>query len=824
MTDHGDARNRTDSVGRGNFVLVFLISSAVLAFEVSLMRLLLVSGWHHFAFLVISVALLGFGTSGVFLYLFRRRILLRDRQWLFGLALAAAISMPICAGLLQFVPIESRFIPSMLMRQIGWWLLYWFILLIPFLLGAAAIGLALMMSGNRISSMYASNLAGSAAGSVLVNVLLWLLPTALLAVATGILALAASVFAPGISARGKSTVISAAIMLAALVHAFIPFEIRSDEYKYHSFVKQLANQNQARLITEKRGPNGVVSVYHSDMFHDLAFLSGAETPPPMHSILLDGHLAASVLDAGTLEESSVVRQVLSAAAHELLPARPSVLLPGELGGSNIWLAAWHQASVIDVVHHYPQVTSILRNELQDRGGAVLDVPAVTYHNAYPRHFIENTRSKYDLIQLTALESLPAGSGGMAGMGQNHLMTVEGIATALRRLSPEGLLVISRGIQDPPRDNLKIMALLAEALRHNGIEDVSQHFVIVRDFLAMCSIVKATPWSDEQLRGVEDMVERRHLTGVWWKGIPERYLNQPDHLVGPPDHHADWYHLAATKLFFDDADSFVENWMFDIRPPTDDRPFFHDFSKLGSIRMLQDVFGDLWLTRAEIGFLFVIAAMIGVGFVALVLTLVPLLFVRPGCGARTLLPTAGYFSCLGLAYLMLEITLLSKLTHLIGSPVVSAAVTIAAFLFFSGLGSLTAQRFHVSTALLGKLLLAIAVAAVVCMVALNPITRLAGGLSILPRVLVGVALVAPLAYLMGFPMPSGLSRLQHGPRQLVAWAWGINGFTSVLAAPAAMLIGMVWGFTPAALLAVALYLMAFPLFALIPEEIESGGKS
>jgi hypothetical protein len=814
MSGEQAATTRANVAGRGAFMLVFLLSSSILAFEVSLMRVLLLSGWHHFAFLVISIALLGFGSSGVFLYLFQRRIMQNAKGWLFGLTLATAISMPLCVSLLNFLPIESRFIPTLLMRQLFWWLLYWFILLLPFFIGAAAIGLALMMSGVRISTMYASNLAGSAGGALLVTLLL-LLETTVLAYATGALALVAAIAAPGISLNRKTMLLSLTVVVILGLRAVMPKDIRSDPYKYHSYVKQLEQQDQAIQVTERHGNTGVIHVYYSDMFHDLAFLSGSETPPPMHSILLDGHLAASVLDVSSAEESTVVDHVLSAAVYELLGPQPAVLLPGELGGSNIWLAARHHASRINVVHHYPMLVDILENELRENGGEVLDLPGVQYHNAYPRHFIETSADAWDLIQFTALESLPAGSGGMAGLGQNHLMTVQGISAALRRLTDDGILVLSRGIQDPPRDNLKIMALLAEALRHNGVVDVHRHIVIVRDFLAVCCMVRSSPWSASQLRQVEEMVKKRNLTGVWWEGIHRNFLNTPDELIGPPDHDGDWYHYAAGKLFFDGGKAFIRDWLFDIRPPTDDRPFFHDFSRLGTIKKLQEVFGDLWLTRAEVGLLFVLVAMFAVGVVALLMTILPLLFVRSGYAFASLAPAAGYFACLGLAYLILEIAMLSRLTHLIGSPVVAAAVTIASFLFFSGLGSLTAQRVRMSNTALAVLVISLAVVALLCFVGTGPATRLAGGSPLWIRILIAVALTAPPSYLMGFPMPSGLTRLQHGPDQLIAWAWGVNGFTSVLAAPAATLIGMVWGFSWAALIAVALYLLAIPLYARIP---------
>ena len=795
--------------------LVFLLSASVLAFEVSLMRMLLVAGWHHFAFLVISVALLGFGTSGVFLYLFRRRIVPRGRQWLFGLTLAAAAAMPICAAIVQTIPIESRFLPALLVRQASWWFLYWLILLIPFMLGAAAIGLVLMMAGPRVPMMYAGNLAGSAAGAVAVNLLMMGLGPHRLAAATGLIALVAAFCAPGIGRRVKVPLVLAAAALITVWYAAQPPAIRTDPYKYHTFIRQLQRQGIAHRAAERFGPKGVISVYQSDMFHDLPFLTGAVAPPPMSVILLDGHPAASVLDIDRLDQARVMQQTLSAAAYDLAPPQPAVLLPDELGGVNVWLAALNDAQRIDVVHHFPQVTDILQNELKDAGGAVVRLPAARWHNAYPRHYIDTTPQQYDVIQLVGLETLPAGSGGIAGLGQNHLMTVEGIRSALDRLTPDGLLVASRGIQDPPRDNLKIMALFAEALRSGGVEEPGRHIVIVRDFLAVCTLVKPTPWQPQQLEQVAEMLQRRQLTGVWFTDIPERYLNQPDWLPGPEGTQIDWYHYAARRLFADDAQTFIDDWFFDIRPPTDDRPFFYDFSKLQTIAKLREAFGGLWLTRTEIAFLFVIAALVGVGIIAVIFTIVPLLFVRPGCGLRTLAPAAGYFTCLGLGYLMLEITLLSKLTRLIGDPVQAAATTIAAFLFFSGLGSMTAQKCRLTPTFLRHLIIVLIVAAGLCIAALGPATRLVGGFGDLARMAAAVALVAPPAFLMGFPMPAGLSRLHRGPAQLVAWAWGINGFASVLAAPTATLIGMVWGFTPAAIAALVLYLAAGLLFARIP---------
>ena len=136
---------------------VGFVSAAVLGFEIALIRLLLVASWHHFAFLVISVALLGFGASGTALVIMRGWALRRTEPLLFGLALLTAASMPLCWTIAQHVPLEARFAPALLWQQLATWCVYWAILTVPFFFGAAVIGLALMVSpSERINESAAS--------------------------------------------------------------------------------------------------------------------------------------------------------------------------------------------------------------------------------------------------------------------------------------------------------------------------------------------------------------------------------------------------------------------------------------------------------------------------------------------------------------------------------------------------------------------------------------------------------------------------------------------------------------------------------------------
>lgn len=813
--------------------VVACISAAVLGFEISLMRLLLVASWHHFAFLVISIALLGFGASGTALCLARAWLLPRGRAGLFALSLAAAVLMPVCFGLSQHVPIEARFVPVLFWRQVGCWVLYWAVLAIPFFCGAGAIGLALMVAGDRVAGVYAGNLIGSAGGAVLATVMMYLLPPAWLALVMGGLGV---VGAAGLVTefRGGGVITLAAGVGAVFAYLWVdPPRVRVDPYKYLAYLHRLERQGAAERVAVTYSPRAVVEAYRSDLFHDVPFLTGGPStggtsvkggavPPPIVALVADGHRAGSVMDINHVDQAGIVEHTLMAFAYTLAVPQPRVLLLGEAGGGNVWLAARHGAAGIDLVQPDDKVLALLRGPLRDVGGTVLDLPGVRATTAEPRHFVERTPERFDLIQLAGLEWVAAGSGGMGGLGQDHLMTVEGMVACLGRLTDDGLLFVCRGIQSPPRDNLKLLVTFVAALRRAGVEDPADHVVVVRDFQAVCTLVKASPWTDDQVARVREQCQRRNLTPVWFRGIQPDELNQPDVLPGPVQAGGtagDWYHYAACRLFSDAGQQFIDGWPFDIRAATDDRPFFLDFCRLGSIGRFRRAFGDLWLTRTELGFLFAVTATLIIGVVGSVLTVLPLAVLRSAATTMRIAgrsATVGYFAAIGLGYLLLEMTFLSRLTHLIGDPVRAAAVTISAFLLLSGFGSLTAQRFQrTCAAKLPGIMLGLVVVGAALLIGLGRLTGLAGPLGDLGRCLVAALAVAPLAYLMGLPMPTALARIDRAAGVLVPWAWAVNGFASVLAAPLAHAIGMTWGFGVAGTVGLLLYLGAAATFGRLP---------
>lgn len=802
-------------------LLVSLISVAVLGFEVSLLRILLVASWHHFAFLVISIALLGFGASGTILCLLRERLLAWGDPALHVLGVGTAIAIPLCTGLAQQVPVEARFVSVLFWAQAGNWVLYWALLAIPFFLGACTVGLALMTAGRGVGGVYAANLLGSSVGAITAPLVMMAFAPAWLPLFwcfTALLGVCALRRPRGVVRAG---VAAGVCLLVGGWHLGLPPEVRVDPFKTKAAMARLEQQGTAELLARTWGPRGVLEVYAGEVFHDIPFLSVGVLPPPLSVLLVDGHHAGSLLRIEETAEAAVVENTLMAFPYGLAAPPDRVLLLGEKSGLNVWLALRSGARSVRVVERNGMLVDLLRGRLREEGGLVLEQPEVDVVVADTRHHIEQTVDRFDVIQLSSLESMAAGSGGMGGLGQDHLITVEGLTRCLELLDPQGVLFACRGIQTPPWDNVKLLATLVEALWRVGVRDVGRHVLVVRDFLGVCTVVKATPWTHAQVGDVRQRLRERHLTPVWFPGIAESELNRPDALPPAPDGRGDWYYHAARKLFSGEGPSLIEDWVYDIRPPTDDRPFFLDFCRLESIGPLRDAFGDLWLTRAEIAFLFVLATVALAATLGGLLTVLPALLLRSVRTTKGKFPTSVYFLAIGLAYLLLEMVVLSRLTLLLGDPLLAASTTLSGFLAFSGLGSAVSSRVSGrSPGVFRTIVLVLAIAAVLEILCLPRLAEVFSALPAAGRLGLAVGLVAPLGFLMGFPMPVGLARLGGGAEPLIPWAWGVNGFASVVAAPLATALAMVSGFGVAGALAVLLYLLAAWAF----EHLPSGGSA
>ena len=813
---------------------VFLVSAALLGLELVLMRCLAVSSYHHFSYLVISTALLGFGSSGTFLFLFKHLLLKRFwRNASFASALFSG-SLLLCFRAAQSLPLDVQYI-FFDFRQALLLLFYHFLLFLPFFFGALVIGLSLFCFSETVHRVYAANLFGSGAGTAgMLALLFFLAPQDTLYFISALGIIAGLLFAIGEKESGShqtpqipfySSLFINLITLFVLIFPGIlsPLELRIDSYKALVQMRHLENQGEANHVCVRYGPRARLDVYDSKRLHQTLFVSlAADTsPPPQLLLLSDGSSLATVFKIDSPHQADIMQFTPSQVAYRL--AKPGrVLLLGETGGPNVWLAQIHGAREITVVQPDPRIFHLIKNELKAPSGDVFGAENVRLVNTEPRTFLEKRDARpdslFDLIQIVSLETPAAGVTGIQSLYENYLMTVEGIGKALSHLAPGGVLIITRGLQSPPRDNIKILSTGIEALeKYQGVKfaSVKDRVIMLRNYLAASTILSVSAFSEDQLKTLQDCCEEMMMDIVWVPDIRSDLLNRYDVRKGPPGKHYSYYHYAARSLMEGRREDFYHDWAYHVRPATDERPYFYNFFKWRTLPRLIRAYrasGASGLQRLELGYIFLVLAFLESIVIAALLILVPLRFTRgKGSSASSKITILIYFSFLGFSYIMLEMVFIQKYVLFLGDPIYAAAVVLSGFMIFSGLGSLTSRRGKAS--LINRLrrnVVGIIILGLMYLVGLAPLFRILAGLPFALRFFISLVSIFPLSFLMGRPFPLGimiLTRGEAGSSGLVPLAWGVNGFCSVIAASGGIIIAMSFGFSAVVALSLALYGLA-----------------
>ena len=788
-------------------VALLLASLAVIGLELALMRVLSLRFWSHLAYMIISVALLGFGASGTLLTVFRDRVLSRPRKWLWVSAMAFAVSVPVAACLVRSVPLNVRFLAWDL-AQIGWVAAIELAMLVPFVLAGTTVGVALMDRPERIGGHYAANLAGSGAGAVLFVLLMFALSTEQVLVATAVAAWAgAAAVVPWRSAWPRAIACAA----AAAVVVGAGFALRPTPLSQYKTLSQLRLMTGTRQIHHSQGPLGQIDVVAGSSLHTAPGLSlqYSGDPPPHALLMVDGETAGMIYDCRQKDDWEFMDHTTAAAAYHVTP-RPRVLVVGAGGGSGIGLAVFHDSPRVVALEMNGQIISAMRGTLARLGGRIYNGPHVTVVNREARGYLAAGAEQFDVIQLPAVGS--AGSGAQAAQ-ESFLLTVESFSRMLDRLSDRGALCVTRPARDPPRDGLRIFAIAAEALRQRGLEP-GPRLAMLRNWSSVSLLVAKVPLSSQQTADLRRFCRRRGFDLAWLADLSPAETNQY-HVLDRPH-----YFHAARALLGPRRREFLAGYLFDVAPTTDDRPYFFRFFRWRSLPELRRQLGGRSPAFLEVGYLMLAGALVQSAGVAVVLILLPL---APKLGAlkrvRGKAATFGYFLLLGAGFMLLEMGLLHKLRLYMAHPIYAAAVVIGSFLLFAGAGSALGLRWRVSPGRVITVAAAVVVGvSLVYALFLDAWLSLTQPLGIGVRFAVAAVTIAPVAVAMGHMFPAGLRTLSGASAALVPWAWAVNGFASVTATVAAPLLAMEIGFARLTLAAVACYALAAGLARLLPGRI------
>jgi len=396
-----------------------------------------------------------------------------------------------------------------------------------------------------------------------------------------------------------------------------------------------------------------------------------------------------------------------------------------------------------------------------------------------RHYARRGGETFDVIHLALGDSYRPVTSGAYSLGERYDLTVEAFEDYLRRLRPDGLLVIERWMQLPPSELLRAGTIAVEALYRAGVDEPEAQLAVIRDWQVGLILVKNGKFSEDELATIREFSRARSLDLVALPGLVEVEANRFNVLDEPV------YYQAFQQLLNDPAGAYAAQ-SYDVSPPTDARPFFFHFFKWGQTRAILQQFGKIWLPWGGSGYFVLVALLVVATVTSGVLILLPLAFSKRGEGEKKGLRgrTLAYFGLLGLGFLFVEIPLMQRFILFLGQPVYAFAAVVASILFSSGLGSLAAPRLSRSLTL----------PLLTVTILLYP-----AGLSLLFDALLGASLalrlfatvlgLAPLGFLMGTPFPSGLAWLRGRAPGMIPWAWAINGCMSVLASVLAAMIAL-----------------------------------
>jgi hypothetical protein len=422
------------------------------------------------------------------------------------------------------------------------------------------------------------------------------------------------------------------------------------------------------------------------------------------------------------------------------------------------------------------------------------------HISEGRSFIRKSKEKYDIIQLSMADNLAASSTGVYALSENYLYTTEAFEDYYERLTENGILSITRWLLPPPREGIRLVSLAVSALENRGVTNPENHLVVIRSLETITLLVKKSEFTQEEIAKIKEFCKERRFDLVYVPGIREEEVNVYNKFPEPY-----YYQVIYGLLFAEDREKFYDNYLFSITPVSDEKPFFFHFFKLKKIVPLYESMGKKWQPFIEGGYLvpvvFIQALILSVIFIFLPLYSFRRLKGKIGGKWRALT----YFLCLGIGYMLIEIALIQKFILFLGHPVYSVSVVLFSVLLFSGIGSLTTNKFKPKVRYLAPIIIVLSVLTFLYLVSLPHIFHLLLGQELLSKLLISIVVLTPLSFLMGMPFPIGIRLINKLNRDLIPWAWCVNGCASVLSAILAIMIALSFGFSTVLALASIVYL-------------------
>jgi hypothetical protein len=733
---------------------IFFISAGALLFEVSLTRIFSVSRWYHFAFMVVSIALLGFAASGSLLNFYPNLRNSRNAPFicsvLFSLSVVASF----------FISDKIEMDPYKIMLEpwrISYISIYYIVLSLPFLLAGLVISLYLSQDSQNAGKMYGFNLAGSAVGCLLIFA--FSVTGSRIILVSSLLGAVGSLF----FAEKTQRIIPLLVIIALLILPSTLFDLTISPYKSLSLA---LNYPEARILDTEWNAVSRVDVVESPLRQapglSLKYGKGLESEL---GVTIDGDSISSLSEPGVFTEYLPI-----AAAYLKSPQSVLIINPQ---GVDVATARYFDANItIAEGNPLPVKTAQKFSDLYEG-------VRVVYEDG--RAFLASTDEQFDLIQISLSESIFTSSVGLYGFNESYSFTVEAFMQYYAHLTEDGMLVINRWLIVPPRELPKLVSLVIDT-----VPEPETQMVVFRSYSTVTLLVRKTPFADSDIDSIKAFCSDRGFDMVWAPGITADEVNRYNRFPEPY-----FYQLAKEQL--ENNSQVKRDYLFAVDSPTDDSPFFFNFFQWRKVRKVVDSLQGKWQPLFEGGFM-AVAILVQAVFLSLVLIVVPVKKVV--LDGFTLI----YFGLIGLGFMFVEISLIQQLIVFLGQPVYAVAAVLFCILLFSGIGSFISGKIGWNRGFLGILVIL-----VILVVGLSVVIHGALGVSMGWKVMMVLGALGPLSVCMGIPFPTGIVVI--GENQVPS-AWCANGCASVCGSVLAVILALSFGFRIVLAFGGLCYLIAF----------------
>lgn len=865
MADSAD-----DAVGPALSVNVYLsvalVAGSIIALQIVVMRIFAVGSWVHFGSLVISLAMFGFGLASSVMCIGTGFF---DRNWKTSAAVSLIAFGPLAvfANLTaQQVPFNAIFLisdPAQKWRLVANFLLYF----LPFLAGAFFLGSVFLRARSVFARVYFADLAGSGlSGLAVLGAMYVLTPANLILAPLFLWSIGGWLWFRGLGSKMLTVTFVAAACMAFGGHALAPAlgltTLAVSDYKGVSYARKFPD---SALVYRSISPFGDLEIYSSSYFHfapglsDNAAFNLPEEPANAYLAMYnDGEGPTGIIRKLSDAQTAYFRYLPMYYPY-VLKSTPDTFVAQLSGGIPVAVALRAGSRHVTTAESNPEILSSFSSKaVSEFTGDIVHDPRLEVVAKEGRLWLPSSGRKFDVVDLSLGDGAGLSSPGGFAITEKYAFTREAIASYMNALNEGGILAVTLwNKEDPPKSVLKLYATMVEAA---GGTKAAQSFYAVSSYLSTTTVLyKRGGFSAADIAKLSQFTKSLSFDEIYSpvmahddsqadqiladysaqlfgaapdsavtpSNAPVSSSSEGDVLAPLPDSGTNGgdaqSEVPATRLerlfwqrlMHGEYDDFARRYVFDVRPLTNDRPYFAAYvrpSDLPRITDRLDLFQDdwayllLWATLA-----------IASGF-SIILIALPAIFGWRDIFSRTpgKFGTIVYFACLGLGYIMTEVGLISKFVLALANPTISAAVLLSGILVFSGLGSFFSENFVGSAkSALPKVLASITALLICGSLFADPLLNWIGGMGYGWRLALCILLVAPAAFLMGFPMPIAMTTLGRlGKQSMFLWAWGINGCASVIGAALVPVLATSFGISKVLQVSAACYLVAIPCFFLL----------